>query len=173
MKRQLSEFPEITLSPPLNITPQTFALVTDFCYGTHIAVTPFNIAALRTAAELLGMTESSGAGAGESLQEITEAYFCRVVAVNKECASIVLQSCFSLLPEAETTASLVSRCIEALSVSAEADDSDTGFLDGFKDVGVDDLKAVLESLSQRLTDCHDLVYRIIDIYLKVRSFSAS
>lgn len=166
LKRQLAEFPEITLSPPLNITPQTFALVTDFCYGTHVAVTPFNVAALRTAAELLGMT------GGENLQEITEAYFRRVVAVNKECASIVLQSCFPLLPEAEAAACLVSRCIEALSVTAESD-GDASCLEGFKSVRIDDLKLILESVSQRLADCHDLLYRIIDIYLKVRLFSAS
>lgn len=164
LKRQLTEFPEITLSPPLNITAQTFTLVADFCCGAHVAVTPFNVAALRTAAELLGMTETGGAG-GENLQQITEAYFCRVVGVNMECASIVLQSCFPLLPEAETAAALVSRCIEALSLTAEAD-MDAGCLDGFKNVQIDELKLILESVSQRLTDCHDFLYKIIDIYLK-------
>lgn len=167
MKRQLSEFPEITLSPPLNITAQTFSLVMDFCYGTHVAITPFNVAALRTAAELLGMTEINGPG-DENLQQLTEAYFRSVVTVNKECASIVLGSCFSLLPEAETAASLVSRCIEALSLTAEAD-GDISCLDDFKNLLTEDLKLILESVSQRLTDCHDLLYRIIDIYLKVWS----
>ncbi|KAK4410074.1 BTB/POZ domain-containing protein [Sesamum angolense] len=114
LKRQLTEFPEITLSPPLNITAQTFSLVTDFCYGNHVAITPFNVAALRTAAELLGMTETGGTAGEESLQQKTEAYFCCAVAVNKEYASIVLSSCFPLLPEAETAAALVSRCIEAV-----------------------------------------------------------
>ncbi|XP_057806772.1 BTB/POZ domain-containing protein At3g49900 [Salvia miltiorrhiza] len=165
LKRQLAEFPEITLSPPLSITAQTFASVTEFCYGTHVAVTPFNVAALRTAAELLGMTGTGGAG-GENLEEITEAYFRRVVAVNKECASIVLQSCFPLLPEAEVAACLVSRCIEALSLTASEADGDGSCLEGFKNVRMDDLKLILESVSQRLTDCHDLLYRIIDIYLK-------
>ncbi|KAH6808314.1 hypothetical protein C2S51_029422 [Perilla frutescens var. frutescens] len=175
LKRQLTEFPEITLSPPLNITAQTFILVTDFCYGTHVAVTPFNVAALRTAAELLGMTAETGGageGEGENLQQITEAYFCRIVGVNKECASIVLRSCFPLLPEAETAASLVSRCIEALSLTAEAD-VDAGCLDGFKNVQIDDLKLILESVSQRLTDCHDFLYRIIDVYLKKNNEAAS
>lgn len=165
LKRHLCEFPEITLSPPLKITPQTFSLVTDFCYGTHIAVTPFNVAALLTAAELLGMTETGAAG-DENLKQITEAYFRRVVAVNKECASIVLRSCFPLLPEAETTASLVSRCIEALNLTA-GDDGDVGYLEGFKNVMIEDLKLIVESVSQRLTDRHDLLYRIIDTYLKV------
>ncbi|KAL8528827.1 hypothetical protein ACS0TY_006326 [Phlomoides rotata] len=165
LKRRLCEFPEITLSPPLNITPQTFSLVTDFCYGTHIAVTPFNVAALLTAAELLAMTAIGGPG-HENLKQITEAYFRRVVAVNKECASIVLRSCLPLLPEAETTASLVSRCIEALNLTAAESDGDVGYLEGFKGVMIEDLKLIVESVSQRLTDRHDLLYRIIDTYLK-------
>ncbi|KAL0395833.1 UNVERIFIED_CONTAM: BTB/POZ domain-containing protein [Sesamum calycinum] len=165
LKRQLTEFPEITLSPPLNITAQTFSLVTDFCYGNHVAITPFNVAALRTAAELLGMTETGGTAGEESLQQKTEAYFCCAVAVNKEYASIVLRSCFPLLPEAETAAALVSRCIEALSVAGGAD-GEVSCLDDVKSVPVEDLQVVLQSASQRLTDCHDLLYRIIDIYLK-------
>ncbi|KAK4426420.1 BTB/POZ domain-containing protein [Sesamum alatum] len=172
LKRQLSEFPEITLSPPLNITAQTFSLVTDFCYGNHVAITPFNVAALRTAAELLGMTETGGAVGEENLQQKTEAYFRCAVAVNKEYASIVLRSCFPLLPEAETVAALVSRCIEALSVAAGGD-GEVSCLDDVKSVAVEDLQVVLESTSQRLTDCHDLLYRIIDIYLKENSGKVS
>ncbi|KAL7090127.1 hypothetical protein ACP275_12G021100 [Erythranthe tilingii] len=166
LKRQLTEFTEITLSPPLNITAQTFSLVTDFCYGNHVAVTPFNVAALRTAAELLGMTEDSGGPPGEeNLQQKTEAYFRQAIYVNKEYASIVLRSCFPLLPEAETAAALVSRCVEALSLTAESD-GDMSCLEGFKSVVFEDLQVILESVSQRLTDCHDLLYSIIDIYLK-------
>ncbi|KAI3462686.1 hypothetical protein Pfo_019349 [Paulownia fortunei] len=164
LKRQLSEFPEITLSPPLNITAQTFSLVTDFCYGTHVDITPFNVAALRTAAELLGMTEISGPR-DENLQQKTEAYFRHAVSVNEEYASIVLRSCFSLLPEAETAASLVSRCIEELSLTAGADGG-MSCLDDVKNLLIEDLQLILESVSQRLTDSHDLLYRIIDIYLK-------
>ncbi|EPS65728.1 hypothetical protein M569_09050, partial [Genlisea aurea] len=70
--------------------------------------TPFNVGALRTAAELLGMTEIYASGE-ENLLQKTESYFRRIVAVNGDCASIVIRSCFSLLPEAETAASLVSR----------------------------------------------------------------
>ena len=47
----------------------------------------------------------------ENLREVTESYFERVVGIG---ASMVLRSCVALLPEAETTASLASRCIEAL-----------------------------------------------------------
>ncbi|KAK6152795.1 hypothetical protein DH2020_012434 [Rehmannia glutinosa] len=164
LRHKLSEFPEITLTPPLNITAQTFSMVTDFCYGTHVAITPFNLAALRTAADLLGMTEINGHGDQNLLQK-TEEYFRREVAVNEEYLSIVLRSCFSLLPEAETTASLVSRCIEALSLTAGAD-GDMSWLDDVKSLLIEDLHLILESVSQRLTDCHDLLYRIIDVYLK-------
>ncbi|GFP78899.1 BTB/POZ domain-containing protein at3g49900, partial [Phtheirospermum japonicum] len=104
LRRKLTEFPEITLSPPLNITAQTFSSVTEFCYGAHVEITPSNVAALRTAAELLDMTESYGPE-DQNLQQITEEYFR-------------------------------------------------------------DFQLILESTSQRLTDCHDLLYRIIDIFLK-------
>ncbi|KAK4488443.1 hypothetical protein RD792_004207 [Penstemon davidsonii] len=171
LKRQLNEISEITLSPPLNITAETFSLVTDFCYGTYVPITTFNVAALLTAAELLEMTEVNRP-LDDNLQQITESYFCRAVAVNKDNASIVLQSSLMLLPEAETTASLVSRCIQALSFMGEAD-GDVSFLDGVKRVDISDLQLILESTSQRLTNCHDLLYRIIDLYLKENSGKVS
>lgn len=160
LKRQLSKLTEMTLNPPLNITSETFALITDFCYGSYIAITPFNVAALRTAAELLDMTEVSGPR-DENLQQKTEAYFCRAVSVNKEYASIVLRSCFPLHPEAETAAALVSRCVEALSLIGEGE-----CLDDVTRLRVEDLQLILESMSQRLTESHDLLYTIIDHYIK-------
>lgn len=167
MKRQLSKLTEITLNPPLNITSETFALITDFCYGSYIAITPFNVAALRTAAELLDMTEVSGPR-DENLQQKTEAYFCRAVAVNKEYASIVFRSCFPLLPEAETAAALVSRCIEALSLIGEGE-----CLDDVTRLRVEDLQLILESMSQRLTESHDLLYTITDLYIKEKDRTVS
>ncbi|KAL3640337.1 hypothetical protein CASFOL_015305 [Castilleja foliolosa] len=164
LRRKLTEFPEITLSPPLNITAQTFSMVTEFCYGAHIDITPTNVAALRTAAELLGMTETYGRG-DQNLQQITEEYFRCEVAVNEEYLSTVLRSCFPLLPEAETAAFLVSRCIVALSLTAGGD-GDLSCLDGVKGLLIEDFQLILDSISQRLTDCHDLLYRIIDIFLK-------
>ncbi|KAL6507451.1 hypothetical protein OROGR_023646 [Orobanche gracilis] len=161
---KLSEFPEITLSLPLNITAPTFSMVAEFCYGTQVAVTPYTVAALRTAAELLGMTDTNGLG-DRNLQQITEEYFSTEVAVNEGHLSTVLRSCFSLMPEAETAASLVSRCIEALSLTS-GDDGDLSCLDGVKSLHVDDFQMILGATSQWLTDCHDLLYRIVDIYLK-------
>ncbi|KAL3637705.1 hypothetical protein CASFOL_018153 [Castilleja foliolosa] len=164
LRLKLTELSEITLSPPLNITAQTFSVITEFCCGHHVEITPSNVAALRTAAELLGMTENYGPG-DQNLQQITEEYFRCEVAVNEEYLSIVLRSCFQLLPEAETAAFLVSRCIEALSLTA-GDDGDLSCLDGVKGLLIEDFQLILESISQRLTDCHDLLYRIIDIFLK-------
>ncbi|XP_073156842.1 BTB/POZ domain-containing protein At3g49900 [Henckelia pumila] len=160
LKRQLGKLTEITLNPPLNITAETFALITDFCYGSYLAITPFNVAALRTAAELLEMTEVCGPR-DENLQQKTEAYFRRAVSVNKEYASIVLRSCFPLLPEAETAAALVSRCIEALSSMGEEE-----CLDDVTRLRVEDLQLILESMSRRLTESHDVLYTIIDLYIK-------
>ncbi|KZV57017.1 BTB/POZ domain-containing protein-like [Dorcoceras hygrometricum] len=160
LKRQLDKLTEVTLNPPLNITAETFALVTDFSYGAHIAITPFNVAALRTAAELLEMTEVCGPW-DENLRQKTEAYFCRVVAVDKEYASVVLRSCFPLLPEAETAAALVSRCIEALSLIGEGE-----WLGDVTRLRAEDLQLVLESMSQRCIESHDLLYTIIDLYIK-------
>ncbi|KAM7516447.1 hypothetical protein LguiA_006030 [Lonicera macranthoides] len=164
LKRHLTESSEITLSPPLNITPETFSLVADFCYGTHLVVTPLNIAALRTAAEILEMTETNGNGE-ENLRQKTEAYFRRAVTVNREYASTVLRSCLSSLPEAETTAFLMSRCIEALSLAGDGDDI-MNCLGDVRTVRPKDFQLIVESMHRRMTGSHDLLYKIVDLYLK-------
>ncbi|KAL2551649.1 BTB/POZ domain-containing protein [Forsythia ovata] len=163
--RQLMELSEITLNPPLNITAETFSLVTDFCYGNRILITPSNVAALRTASELLDMTGTNGVR-DENLQQKTESYF-RSVTVNQEHTSIVLKSCFSLLPEAETLAFLVSRCIGALSLTGGTD-AVMSCMGDVESVGVDDFQLILESMSHRLANGHDFLYRIIDFYLMVK-----
>ncbi|KAA8531570.1 hypothetical protein F0562_006279 [Nyssa sinensis] len=167
LKGQFMELSEITLSPPLNLTTDTFALVADFCYGTHLLITPFNVAALRTAAELLEMTETNG-GDDENLWQKTEAYFCRAVAVNQEYASIVFRSCLTLLPEAETTASLVSRCIEALSLMGDGDGV-INCIDDIRTVKTEDFQIIAASMHHQLTESHDLLYRIVDFYLKEKN----
>ncbi|XP_022774122.1 BTB/POZ domain-containing protein At3g49900-like [Durio zibethinus] len=163
LRRQLMEQSELTLSPPLNITAETFALVADFCYGTHLLVTPFNVASLLLAAELLGMTETQG-NEDQNLKQMTDGYFRRFVAVNREYAAIVFRSCLVLLPEAETTAFLVSRCMETMNLTDDGD----GVVDFFDDVislRAPDFKIVTESIQQRF-ECHDLLYRIVDFYLE-------
>ncbi|CAJ1929282.1 unnamed protein product [Sphenostylis stenocarpa] len=112
---------------------------------------PSNVAAIRVAAELLGMTE------GENLCEVTESYFDRVVGID---AFMVLRSCVTMLPEAETTASLVSRCIEVLIL-----DDDVSFLDDVVEMQAHEFQMVACYLNKRLRD-HDVLYKMIDLYLK-------
>lgn len=170
MKRQLTGVTDLTLSPPLNITAHTFSLIADFCYGASLVMTPLNVAALRTASELLQMTETNEDD-NDDLRKITDAYFCQVVTINREYALIVFRSCLCLLPEAETAASLVSRCIEALSLTDEG----YNIVNVFDDVvtlRAEDFEIVAQSLSLRLRE-HDVLYEIVDVYLKVGDDSFS
>ncbi|XP_062101813.1 BTB/POZ domain-containing protein At3g49900 isoform X1 [Humulus lupulus] len=167
LKRQLTDsVSEFTLSPPLNISAETFTLVADFCYGAHLVVTPFNFAALRTAAELLEMTDDNGDGE-DNLVQFTDSYFRRVVAVNKEYASIVFRSSLSLLPESETAAFLMSKCVDVLNVTDD-DGCDDGF-DLFEDVILtvhpDDFHMVAEAMQRRFNS-HDVVYKIVEQYIR-------
>ncbi|XP_052206207.1 BTB/POZ domain-containing protein At3g49900 [Diospyros lotus] len=162
LKRHLERSPEITLSPPFKITAEAFGLVVDFCYGADIVITPFNVAALRVAADLLEMTDADDA----SLRQRTEAYFRLAVGVSREYALIIFRSCLPLLPEAETTSAFVSRCLDAFGFMVDDDDSVVSCFDGVKTVPLQDFQAVVESLRCRLTGSHDGLYRIIDLYLK-------
>ncbi|XVF15425.1 hypothetical protein REPUB_Repub09cG0152000 [Reevesia pubescens] len=163
LRRRLTEQSELTLSPALNITAETFALVADFCYRTHLLITPFNVASLLLAAELLEMTETKGDG-DQNLKQITESYFRRFVSVNSEYATIVFRSCLALLPEAETTAFLVSKCMEVMNLMEDCDGVD-GYIDDIISLRTEDFKIVVESMHQRFM-YHDLVYRIVDFYLE-------
>lgn len=167
LKRKLKGLSELTLSPPLKITAETFSLIAEFCYDSHIVVTPFNVAALNTAAELLEMTEANNIAGGENLAQKTEAYFRGVIAVNREYASIVLRSCVSLLPECETTSSLLSRCVEALSL-VDNGDSIMKCLSEVKELLPVEFQLIVKSMNRWLSGSHDQLYRVVDLYLKVR-----
>lgn len=165
LKRKLKGLSELTLSPPLKITAETFSLIAEFCYDSHIVVTPFNVAALNTAAELLEMTEANNIAGGENLAQKTEAYFRGVIAVNREYASIVLRSCVSLLPECETTSSLLSRCVEALSL-VDNGDSIMKCLSEVKELLPVEFQLIVKSMNRWLSGSHDQLYRVVDLYLK-------
>lgn len=156
LKRHLTGVSDLTLSPPLNLTAETFAAVAEFCYSRRVHLTPSNVAAVRVAAELLGMTGE------ENLREVTESYFERVVGIG---ASMVLRSCVALLPEAETTASLASRCIEAL-----VWEDDVSCMSDVVGMHPQDFQTVSYSLNRRLPN-HDVLYKMVDLYLKVRHVS--
>ncbi|KAM1362455.1 hypothetical protein ACFX13_028111 [Malus domestica] len=161
LKRQLTEIVS-DFTVPLNISAETFTLVAEFCYGAHLVITLFNVAALRTAAELLEMTETDNNG-DDNLLHLTDTYFRQVVAVNGDYASVVFRSCLSLLPEAETAAFLVSRCIEALALSSEGD-SGADWLNEVITVCPEDFQIVAEAI-QRCFGNHDVVYKLVDLYL--------
>lgn len=168
LKRLLKESSRITVSPPLNITAKTFELVADYCYSGAIVITPVNVAALRIAAELLEMSNvENGASKGDNLLQKTDDYFQRSIAVNKEYASIVLRSCLSQMPEAETAVNLVSKYIEALALVDEGDNI-VDYLRDIKTVHCEDFRLIAESLYKKFTTTkgQDLIYRIVDLYFK-------
>ncbi|XP_020230415.1 BTB/POZ domain-containing protein At3g49900 [Cajanus cajan] len=158
LKRHLTGVSNVALSPPLNITAETFAAVAEFCYRRRVHLTARNVAAVRVAAEMLGMTLT----VGESLRDVAESYLERVVGSD---ASRVLRSCVPLLPEAETTASLASRCIEALVWEGD----DVTFLDVVVEMHPQDFQTVAYSLNRRLPN-HDVLYMMVDLYLKENKY---
>ncbi|KAG2646481.1 hypothetical protein PVAP13_2KG511800 [Panicum virgatum] len=87
---------------------EAFEAIALFCYGDAVALDPFNVAAVRCAAEFLGV---GGLGARCDL------YINQVVLQSWDDALIVLQRCQPLLPVAEELL-IVSRCVESLAFMA-------------------------------------------------------
>lgn len=85
-----------------------FEVIGLFCYGDAVALDPFNVAAVRCAAEFLDV---GGLGARCDL------YINQVVLQSWDDALIVLQRCQPLLPVAEELL-IVSRCVESLAFMA-------------------------------------------------------
>lgn len=139
----------------------------DYCYGGHLFITPFNVASLLLAAELLEMTYDSDNI--ESLRQKTETYFCRSVVLDRDYVVVVLKSCMEYLPVVETRMGLISRCIEALSVNCDVVDDVLSWFDGVQKLSGEEFRIFVGALQRRLTgsQCHDLLYKIIDFYFKV------
>lgn len=104
-------------------------------------------------------------GGRESLRNITESYLRRVVFVSVDFIQIVLRSCIVQLPESETTAFLVGRCIEALTEIGDSE-SVNEFLKEAVGLPAGDFVVVADAVQQRFPR-HDLLYRIVDAYVKV------
>ncbi|PIA44174.1 hypothetical protein AQUCO_01700056v1 [Aquilegia coerulea] len=168
LKRRLKDSNDITISPPLNITAETFSSIVDYCYSYQIVITPVNVAALKVAVELLDITDDNGNGVN-NLRNKTESYFDHAVSVNREYATIVLRSCLTLLPEAES-ASMVSRCIEALTLTHHGGggggDNVNGWVDDIMSLTTEDFQLIADSMHEQFSDNHDLLYRIADLYLQ-------
>ncbi|KAJ0230445.1 BTB/POZ domain-containing protein [Hirschfeldia incana] len=162
LKRHLMDVDELTLSPPLNITAETFSLVTAYSYGARIELTPFNVVSLRVAVELLLMT--GGNDARDNLRNLTESYLGRVVFVNANYISIVLRSCLTMLPESETTAFLVGRCIKALTEIGDGDCVNE-FLEQAVILPAGNFVVVADAVQQHFPR-HDLLYRVVNAYVK-------
>ncbi|KAH9611567.1 hypothetical protein KSS87_009961 [Heliosperma pusillum] len=169
LKRQLIRVSEYTLSPPLKVAADTFKLVADFCYSNHAAISPSNVAALRIAAELLEMDVDDGVE--DSLREITESYLCNVLLDNKESTYTIFRASLALLPEAEQTARITSRCLEMLFCTLDDGDCDSdgavSCADGLKTVSPENFEVIADSMQRRFTRSHDLLYRVIDLYFLV------
>ncbi|CAI9754496.1 unnamed protein product [Fraxinus pennsylvanica] len=114
LKEKLNESNEVTLPNSFPGGPETFEMIALFMYGSSTLVDPFNVVALRCAAEFLHMTEDYGSG---NLCERFDIYLNQVVLQSWDDTLIVLQRCQTLLPWAEELL-IVSRCIETLAFMA-------------------------------------------------------
>ncbi|XP_049374687.1 BTB/POZ domain-containing protein At5g48130 [Solanum verrucosum] len=113
-RRQLNESNEVELPRNFPGGAETFEMMALFIYGSSTLVDPFNVAALRCAAEYLEMTEEYISG---NLCERFDIYLNQVVLQSWDDTLIVLQKCQMLLPLAEELL-IVSRCIESLAFLA-------------------------------------------------------
>ncbi|MCD7459599.1 hypothetical protein HAX54_041427 [Datura stramonium] len=113
-RRQLNESNEVEIPGNFPGGPETFEMMALFIYGSSTLVDPFNVAALRCAAEFLEMTEEYSSA---NLCERFDIYLNQVVLQSWDDTLIVLQKCQMLLPLAEELL-IVSRCIESLAFMA-------------------------------------------------------
>ncbi|RZR87097.1 hypothetical protein BHM03_00014416 [Ensete ventricosum] len=93
---------------------ETFEMVALFAYDSPLPLDPFNVSALRCAAEFLQMTEDH---TSRNLCETSDLYLNQVVLQSWDDTLIVLQTCQTLLPMAEELL-IVSRCVESLAFMA-------------------------------------------------------
>ncbi|CAN6989080.1 unnamed protein product [Brassica rapa subsp. trilocularis] len=101
----------------------------------------------------------------DNLKNLTESYLRRVVFANANYISIVLRSCLALLPESETAAFLVGRCIEALTEIGDGDCVNE-FLEQAIILPAGNFVIVADAVQQHFPR-HDLLYRVVDAYVKV------
>ncbi|XP_021889970.1 BTB/POZ domain-containing protein At5g48130 isoform X2 [Carica papaya] len=108
--KRMNESTVIDLPEDFPGGPETFEMIALFIYGSSTLIDPFNIAALRCAAEFLEMTEEYSTG---NLCERFDLYLNQVVLQSWDDTLIVLQRCQILLPWSEELL-IISRCIESL-----------------------------------------------------------
>ncbi|KAJ7964729.1 BTB/POZ domain-containing protein [Quillaja saponaria] len=113
-KQKLNETNELELPQDFPGGPETFEMIVLFIYGSSTFIDPFNVAALRCAAEFLELTEVYCPG---NLCERFDLYLNQVVLQSWDDTLIVLQKCRTLLPWSEDLL-IMSRCIESLAFMA-------------------------------------------------------
>lgn len=113
-KKMLNDSTELELPEDFPGGPETFEMIALFLYGSSTLIDPFNVAALRCAAEYLEMTEEY---CHNNLCERFDLYLNQVVLQSWDDTLIVLQKCQKLLPWSEELL-IVSRCIESLAFMA-------------------------------------------------------
>jgi hypothetical protein len=96
---------------------KTFEMITKFCYGVKLEITPLNVVRLRCAAEYLQMNEKYGEG---NLVEVAETFLNEVFS-NWSDSIKILQTCEQVKPYAEDLR-IVSRCIDSLTIKACSED---------------------------------------------------
>ncbi|GJN32907.1 hypothetical protein PR202_gb21450 [Eleusine coracana subsp. coracana] len=87
---------------------ESFEVIALFCYGDDVSLDPFNVAAVRCAAEFMDLSD---------LGARCDLYINQAVLQSWDDALIVLQRCIPLLPAAEDLL-VVSRCVESLAFMA-------------------------------------------------------
>lgn len=113
-KNRLKESSDLELPQDFPGGAETFEMIALFMYGSSTLIDPFNVAALRCAAEFLEMAEDHSIG---NLCERFDLYLNQVVLQSWDDTLIVLQKCQKLLPWSEELL-IVGRCIESLAFMA-------------------------------------------------------
>uniref|UniRef100_A0A7N0VF68 Phototropic-responsive NPH3 family protein n=1 Tax=Kalanchoe fedtschenkoi TaxID=63787 RepID=A0A7N0VF68_KALFE len=113
-QKRLDETCEVELPDEFPGGSGAFETIALFFYQSSTMIDPFNVAALRCAAEHLEMTEAYSAN---SLCARLDLYLNQVVLQNWDDAVVVLRKCQTLLPWSEELL-IVSRCVESLAFMA-------------------------------------------------------
>nr|XP_017248935.1 PREDICTED: BTB/POZ domain-containing protein At5g48130-like isoform X2 [Daucus carota subsp. sativus] len=154
LNRKLRDSNEVELPRDFPGGPETFEMIALFIYGASTLVNPFNVAALRCAAEFLELREESNS---RNLCERFDIYLNQVALQNWNDTLIVLRKCETLLPWAEELR-IVSRCIESLAFMACMEILDP---ERRRDQPV----VTLEALASQAWS-HQIVEEIVDVWIK-------
>ncbi|KAH0467791.1 hypothetical protein IEQ34_002824 [Dendrobium chrysotoxum] len=168
LRRRLWKDDDVSVSPPLNITVETFAELVRFCYSGALRLTPLNLAAVTAAAALLEMED----GVSEwSIARRTEEFFRREIAGDEEKAEAVLWSCVEILPGAgESAAEMAARCVQVLTeAAADGEDGGEEWIAKLTEIPADSFRMIMESMARWSVYDHDHLYRIADRYFRVNN----